>query len=232
MLPQNLKLLTVLVSFTFFNNPGLCASVDDGFQAWLEGISIARGSSCALSDSVEDRAALVAFHGATDGANWTNNSNWLSNRPIRDWYGVVSDAEGQVVELILSRNQVSGQIPPELGDLTAMAGLYLRDNQLSGEIPTELGKLSNLTRLFLSNNQLSGCVPAELRDVASNDFEEIGLLFCETPQTLLKRYDADKNGAIDRSEMIAAINDFLFGVGYDASSKANMIKVINLYLFG
>ena len=26
-----------------------------------------------------DRAALVALYNATDGANWTINTNWLSN---------------------------------------------------------------------------------------------------------------------------------------------------------
>ena len=33
-------------------------------------------------------------------------------------------------------------------------------NQLSEEIPPELGNLANLTRLNLSDNQLSGCVPS------------------------------------------------------------------------
>ena len=33
-------------------------------------------------------------------------------------------------------------------------------NQMSEEIPPELGNLANLTRLSLSDNQLSGCVPS------------------------------------------------------------------------
>ena len=39
---------------------------------------------------------------------------------------------------------MSGEIPPELGSLSNLEGLYLRDNDLSGEIPAELGNLSNL----------------------------------------------------------------------------------------
>ena len=37
-----------------------------------------------------DHEVLVAFYNATGGANWTNShkTNWLSHRPIRDWYGV------------------------------------------------------------------------------------------------------------------------------------------------
>ena len=53
-----------------------------------------------------------------------------------------------------------------------------------------------------------------------------------TGGTLLERYDADSSGAIDKPEMIQAINDYLFGSGASAISKEDMIEVINLYLFG
>ena len=49
---------------------------------------------------------------------------------------------------------------------------------------------------------------------------------------LIARYDANGNGTIERSEVIAAINDYLFGRGDEAFSKAEVIKLINLYLFG
>ena len=42
-------------------------------------------------------------------------------------------------------------------------------------------------------------------------------------------YDADGDGFIDRSEVIAAINDYLFS---DALSREELIEIINLYLFG
>ena len=49
---------------------------------------------------------------------------------------------------------------------------------------------------------------------------------------LVARYDANNNGAIEKGEVIAAINDYLFGEGDDAISKSDVIKLINLYLFG
>ena len=50
---------------------------------------------------------------------------------------------------------------------------------------------------------------------------------------LLVRYDTNpSNGQIDKSEVIAAINDYLFGEGDAAISKADVIRLINLYLFG
>ena len=49
---------------------------------------------------------------------------------------------------------------------------------------------------------------------------------------LFVRYDANGNGMIEKSEVIAAINDYLFGEGDAAISKSDVIKLINLYLFG
>ena len=50
--------------------------------------------------------------------------------------------------------------------------------------------------------------------------------------SLVNRYDADNSGAIEKSEVIQAINDYLFGEGDEAISKADVITLINLYLFG
>ena len=202
-IPQTLVGLIMLESFSFYNNLGLCAPVDDAFQTWLRGISIVYGSSCAPADSPEDRAVLVQVHSATDGANWTNNTNWLSDEhSIREWYGVTIDANGRVNGLFLGDNQLTGDIPAELGSLTELEWMFLNQNQLTGEIPAELGnltnlahlrldgnrltgtipaelgRLTNLTVLYLSGNPLTGCVPASLRDVEDTDFAQLGLTFC------------------------------------------------------
>ena len=168
MIPQTLVGLTMLESFIFHNNPGLCAPIDDAFQTWLGSISTVLGSSCALADSPEDRAVLVKVHSATGGANWTNNTNWLSEEHfIREWYGVTNHANGRVHGLFLGGNQLAGEIPAELGSLANLEWLYLSANQLTGEIPAELGSLANLEWLYLSANQLTGEIPAELGSLAN-----------------------------------------------------------------
>ena len=55
-----------------------------------------------------------------------------------------------------------------------------------------------------------------------------------TGDPLVARYDANGNGEIEKSEVIEAINDYLFGTGDGtlAPSKAEVIRLINLYLFG
>ena len=70
-----------------------------------------------------DRAALVAIYNATDGANWTNNTNWLTGAPLYQWHGVSADPYGRVIRLYLDSNRLSGEIPPELGNLANLAHL-------------------------------------------------------------------------------------------------------------
>ena len=93
-----------------------------------------------------DRAALAALYNATNGSSWQDDTNWLSNRPLGEWHGVSTDADGRVADLRLDGNQLSGPIPAELGNLDNLEYLYLRNNQLSGSIPPELGNLANLER--------------------------------------------------------------------------------------
>ena len=99
-----------------------------------------------------------------------------------------------------------------------------------------MGSLSNLESLYLSSNELTGCIPEGLRDVANNDFPDpwAALDFCEVDSSdpLIVRYDANNNATIEKIEVIAAINDYLFGAGDEAISKSDVIKLINLYLFG
>ena len=114
-----------------------------------------------------DREALIAFYNATDGPNWTNNDNWLSDAPLGEWYGVVTYPDGRVATLELSENGLRGEIPAELGQLSILRELSAFGNGLSGEIPAELGQLSNLNYLYLEENDLSGEIPPELAQLPS-----------------------------------------------------------------
>ena len=126
------------------------------------------GGNAHAQDSVAaDRAALVALYNATSGENWTNNTNWLSNEALSEWHGVETDENGRVTHVYLVLNELSGEIPVELGNLTNLLLLSLWGNELSGEIPAELGNLTSLRELFLGLNELSGEIPAELGDLTS-----------------------------------------------------------------
>ena len=124
-----------------------------------------------------DRAALAALHEATDGPNWADDENWLTDGPLEEWRGVETDAFGRVVRLDLSGRQdgetgewvshgLRGTIPPELGRLAGLTSLNLRANALAGPIPPELGNLADLEELWLDGNALEGPIPPELGRLA------------------------------------------------------------------
>ena len=121
-----------------------------------------------------DRAALVALYNATDGANWKRNKNWLSELPIGEWYGVVTDNDHRVVQLRLSENQLTGTVLSELGNLSNLGMLVLSRNRLTGSIPAELGNLSKLETLALSHNRMTGPIPKELGNLSK--LEVLGLI--------------------------------------------------------
>ena len=128
-----------------------------------------------------DAATLVAFYNATDGPNWSDNTNWLTDAPISDWSGVTASnivnggAVGECVvrRLYISFDRLSGEIPAELANLAHLEYLNLNGNQLSGMIPIELGNLPNLEDLDLSDNQLGGEIPAELGKIPNLRFLDL-----------------------------------------------------------
>ena len=112
--------------------------------------------------SETDRLALISLYHATGGSNWTDSTNWLSDAPLDQWYGVTTGTNGLVAYLSLKDNELSGELPPELGSLTSLRGLLLGNNQIAGEIPPALGGLHELEVLELWVNRLEGAIPPEL----------------------------------------------------------------------
>ncbi len=130
---------------------------------FLFSIVILNPKSNAQAVNETDSLALVALYNSTDGANWTDNTNWLTG-PVSTWYRITVSGD-RVTQVTLSTNALSGTLPSELGNLTNLTSLKLYENQLSGTIPSELGNLTNLDHLYLFSNQLSGSIPSELGDL-------------------------------------------------------------------
>ena len=136
------------------------------------------GRNARAQDPVEaDRAALEALYNATGGATWTDNTNWLSAEALSEWHGVSTDGIGRVTDLYLTDNNLSGEIPAELGALTSLQSLFLEDNNLSGEIPAELGDLmrEGVLRDYASipleaNGQTSWLIDQEFPAADTSDF--------------------------------------------------------------
>ncbi|WVZ61663.1 hypothetical protein U9M48_011501 [Paspalum notatum var. saurae] len=73
----------------------------------------------------------------------------------KDLVAVSTLSEG----LDLSYNQLSGQIPPEIGGLINLGTLNISNNHLSGQIPSTLGQCVHLESLNMEGNLLEGRIP-------------------------------------------------------------------------
>ena len=177
-----------------------------------EGVTVITATAGDLDGTSEitvahpDRTALVALYDATDGPNWTKSDNWLTDAPLGEWYGVSASHEGRVNGLVLLSNELSGEIPPELGNLTRLGQLVLAGNDLTGEIPPELGHLTHLWDVTLFENRLTGAIPPALGKLTRLEFLQLNRneLSGEIPSELsnltrLERLDVggnDLTGAI------------------------------------
>ena len=179
-IPDELTRIPTLTAFRIDSQtvePGdmaLCVPQANVFTNWLAGITslVANPGHAPRCERTlrEDWEALIAFYNATDGANWTTTTEWVAGvaadqaptaAKLDDWHGVTV-TNGRVAELDLGNNNLTGNIPTELGNLTALTSLDLDDNNLTGNIPTELGNLTDLTSLDLNDNSLTGSLPAAL----------------------------------------------------------------------
>ncbi|XP_062207252.1 probable LRR receptor-like serine/threonine-protein kinase At1g06840 isoform X2 [Phragmites australis] len=64
-------------------------------------------------------------------------------------------------------NNLTGNIPKEVGNITTLKLITLNGNQLSGSLPDEIGYLVNLNRLQIDQNNISGPIPKSFANLTS-----------------------------------------------------------------
>lgn len=179
-LPKELGQLTKLSTFTLSNNR-LTGEIPDEIKALPNWSNISSGNfipqqegyGFTLADDSADRETLIAFYKATGGDNWTNHTNWDSDKSVNLWYGVTCDGNGKVTKLELINNGLSGEIPAVIGSLSNLTHLLISDNKLSGTLPVELFQLKKLWQLSLSSNNLAGALPKELGQLTGLGYLEL-----------------------------------------------------------
>lgn len=142
----------------------------------------------ALSDLLSSRSALISLSSAVGGRtllwNTSSNSNpcsWSGVQCKNDTviglhlpgfslsgvipHGVFTNLTS-LKTLSLRFNQLSGNLPSDLGSCSELRNIYLQDNKFEGEIPEFFSQLKNLVRLNLGNNNFSGEVPGSLRNLS------------------------------------------------------------------
>lgn len=157
-----------------------------------------------------ERQALIDFYHATGGDDWHDNEGWLGSAGTEcDWYGVqcarMHTDNPFVVRLLLSDNNLTGQLPDSLAGLDGLITLSLSENALEGTFSPDLWGLSNLEGLSLRDNHLTGLVPPAILtmpegaprtsiDLSGNRLEGFGMAdFPDAPQGQEMRLDVAGN---------------------------------------
>jgi len=123
-------------------------------------------------ENILERFVMVLFYFSTAGKDWYNRFEFLTQQHLCDWAGDSANVircaykDRKVTDLGIPQNGMSGEIPTEIGYLTALTRIYLSINQLSGTIPSELFALTNLGQLYLDSNKLRGEIPTEISQLS------------------------------------------------------------------
>ncbi|XP_057512198.1 receptor-like kinase TMK4 [Actinidia eriantha] len=120
--------------------------------------SILRLSAAATTDDDDVMAKLAK-------SLWPAPSGWSGTNPC-EWTGVTCDSSGHVTAINLAAKSLSGELPPELNQLSRLKSLFLQHNRLSGAIPP-LTNLTSLQQISLESNHFSAVPSPFLVGLAS-----------------------------------------------------------------
>lgn len=122
----------------------LCVKVGDASADRFRFLQPWKGAP-SFDEQVE---ALKEFYISNNGNEWQNNKNWMSDKPVNEWYGVNNHNYGDtivgnyILTLNLNDNSIHGKIPKCLSKLLPYSKKYgeinLRMNFLHGKIPNSV----------------------------------------------------------------------------------------------
>ena len=114
--------------------------------------------------SPAEKKALMRLNQATNGNQWTHK--WDFSKPVEQWHGVTVKND-KVVAIDLTNNNLSGELPKEIGSLVHLEKLVLFRNKITGAIPSTIGNLKSLKSLNIAFNKIAGKIPAEIGNATS-----------------------------------------------------------------
>jgi len=130
-----------------------------------------------------ERAALIAFYNSTKGDGWTSKPGWKTPPLHTDgfalpgsentWAGI-GIAGDHVISIHLTYNNLTGPMPPAIGDLERLEELTLEQNVMYGTIVPELGNLTHLKTLNLDHTWSSGSIPPALGNLGNLETLKLG----------------------------------------------------------
>lgn len=104
---------------------------------------------------------LLTLYNNTKWEDRTTTTHWWDMTNISNWYGI-NVIDGHVSKIMLWKNNLVGDIPSEIGNLSYLERFDVYDNQITS-LPTEIEKLINLKYFYIYNNELTTLPPEIVR---------------------------------------------------------------------
>jgi Leucine-rich repeat (LRR) protein len=202
----------------------------------------------------QQRYVLAVVYYALNGANWWYDLSFLSDSGICTWNQVWQKSDeamtaassgapftrvgvdcldgnrNQIKALLLPANNLEGQVPSEIGLLTALEDINLYGNFVSGILPDSMAALTMLHSVSLHNNTLTGKLPTWLLGTTLSLLTSLNLAHNqftgEIPASKLSQMTPLHTLNLGNNALsVADINDFAKSV-----SVQNMPALRNLFL--
>ncbi|MCR5573505.1 MAG: Ig-like domain-containing protein [Bacteroidaceae bacterium] len=142
------------------------------------------------------REILGIIYDALGGDNWKNNTNWKTNAPLSEWYGLGVDENGHLTSIEMWNNNLVGAVPEEIGELSTLTYLAIFGYGQITSLPNTIGnltyleylniadipiktfpewvyKLKNLRTLRLQDCQIAGNLPERLAEMSQLTFIDL-----------------------------------------------------------
>ncbi|TVZ54885.1 putative secreted protein (Por secretion system target) [Lutibacter sp. Hel_I_33_5] len=129
-----------------------------------------------------DFTALKAIYDSTNGAEWTRK--WDLTSPISTWSGITFNDDNRIEILDLTYNNLKGNLPSEISDLTTLKQFWIFDNLgITGNVPLELWKLNKLTHLLIgyTNLKLPNGIPQEIKNMQELEWLNLSKISLQLP---------------------------------------------------
>jgi LRR receptor-like serine/threonine-protein kinase FLS2 len=193
-----------------------------------------------------DQSALLALKASIsyDPHNVLTN-NWSTGTSVCNWIGITCGFHHhRVTALNLSYMNLTGTIPPHIGNLSFLVSLSLINNSFHGSVPNELARLYRLRYLSLKSNDFSGEIPSwmgllsklRLLSLADNSFTgSIPPSLCNISSFEAIRFASNKLSGSFSLYMCKRLQYLYLGYNYFTGSIpseiGNLIMLRELYLY-
>mmetsp|Transcript_22862 Transcript_22862/g.64719 ORF Transcript_22862/g.64719 Transcript_22862/m.64719 type:complete len:837 (+) Transcript_22862:381-2891(+) len=140
-------------------------SVTDKSASATEAIT-ADPSSTESEERFIQRYLAAVFYYATNGDQWTNSYNFMTENHECNWFETTTDENGQPYGVGITCNR----------DLQ-VESILLPSNNLAGTLPSELYRLTNLKMISVKHNSISGKIPDAPKTYDEDGSEDAGVLW-------------------------------------------------------